>query len=107
MKAIYGFWLVVLLSPLVLAGCKKDGKGGGSDQGEADYPIKGKVLKVMPDQKKVRLDHEDIPGLMEAMQMDFAVADTKLLRGLKPGDQVEGRLKVEDGKYVITELKKR
>jgi protein SCO1/2 len=107
MKTVYGLWLVLLISPLVLAGCKKDGKGSDANQGAADYPLKGKVIKVMPDQKKVRLDHEDIPGLMEAMTMTFSVADPEVLKGLKPGDQVEGQLKVEDGEYMITELKKR
>jgi protein SCO1/2 len=54
----------------------------------------------------IKLDHEDIPGLMPAMVMSFHVQDTKLTDGLKPGDKVQGTLKVTDGGYVITNLKK-
>jgi Cu/Ag efflux protein CusF len=55
----------------------------------------------------VTLDHDDIPGLMKAMTMEFSVKDAKILDGLEIGDHVEGKLLVESGKYLITELKKR
>ena len=104
MKAVPLLWSMMLLVPLVLAGCK-----GGEQKGTAEkqYPIKGKVVAVDTNKPSVKLDHEDIPGLMKAMEMDFAVENAKLLEGLKPGDQVEGRLEVESGKYVITQLEKR
>jgi hypothetical protein len=38
---------------------------------------------------------------MQGMTMEFAVQNAKLLEGLKAGDQVHGRLKVESGKYII------
>jgi Cu/Ag efflux protein CusF len=44
---------------------------------------------------------------MGAMTMPFDVEDAKVLDGLKPGDEVQGKLKVRDGKNIITELKKR
>jgi Cu/Ag efflux protein CusF len=104
MKASYWLMLFVLAIPLVLAGCK-----GNEPKGPAEkrYPIKGKVIAVNPDKPSVRLDHEDIPGLMQGMEMEFSVEDPKVLDGLKAGDQVQGRLKVESGKHVITELEKR
>src|SRR5262249_321165 len=66
----------------------------------------GKVVDIAPDRKSVTLDHEDIPGLMKAMKMKFRIADAKLLDGVQPGDTVRGRLKVQDGDYVITHLEK-
>jgi protein SCO1/2 len=104
MKTAYGLRLVLLGSALVLAGCQKSDK---SEKEPADYPIKGKVVSVNPEKNTVKIDHEDIPGLMEAMTMNFAVADPTLLKGLKAGDKVEGRLKTDSGKFIITELKKR
>src|SRR5437763_1484246 len=104
MKIASGLWLFWLLSVLALAGCQKS---GDPTKEPADYPIKGKVVSVNPEKNAVKLDHEDIPGLMEAMTMDFTVADPKLLKGLQPGDKVEGRLKKDAGKFIITELKKR
>ena len=43
---------------------------------------------------------------MKAMVMDFNVANPKILDGLKAGDKVQGKLKVEAGNHVITHLEK-
>jgi protein SCO1/2 len=104
MKISYGIWLGLLFFPLALGGCQKN---GGPTNEPADYPLKGKVVAVDRDKNTVKLDHEDIPGQMAAMTMDFTVADPKFLKGLKPGDKVEGRLKNDAGKFIITQLKKR
>ena len=72
-----------------------------------EYPIKGKVLAVDPSKPSVKLDSEEIPGVMQAMEMEYAVGQAKLLEGIKIGDQVQGQLRVEDGKYTITRLEKR
>ena len=89
---------------MLFAGCHGDSSKGSA---EKQYPLKGKVVVVNADKQTVTLDHEDIPGLMQAMTMDFEVANSKLLDGIKPGDQLQGRLKVESGKYIITGLEKR
>jgi Cu/Ag efflux protein CusF len=104
MKAFYWFMLFVLAIPLVLASCKGN---EATSSAEKQYSIKGKVTAMHPDKPSVKLDHEDIPGLMQGMEMEFTVESRKVLDGLKAGDQVQGRLKVESGKYIITELEKR
>ena len=93
--------LTFALFALTIAGCNS-----GSGEKEKIYDIKGKVVSLDAEKKAVRLDHEDIPGFMKAMEMDFSVQDSKMLTSLKAGDQVHGRLKVKDSKYVITELQK-
>jgi protein SCO1/2 len=103
MKTSYSLVLAVCAIPLIFAGCQ-----GTESKGPAEkhYRIMGKVIAVNADKPSVKLDHEDIPGLMQGMTMEFAVQNAKLLEGLKAGDQVHGRLKVESGKYIITELEK-
>jgi Cu/Ag efflux protein CusF len=98
-------WLVlaVLAIPVVFAGCKVSESKGPA---EKQYPIQGKVIAVNPDKPSIKLEHGDIPGLMQGMTMDFAVHNAKLLEGIKVGDQVRGRMKVESGKYILTELEK-
>jgi protein SCO1/2 len=98
-------WLVlgVFAIPLVFAGCRDTASKGPA---ERQYPIMGKVIAVNPEKPSIKLDHEDIPGLMQGMTMEFAVQNATLLKALKAGDQVHGRLKVESGKYIITELEK-
>jgi protein SCO1/2 len=95
--------VVVLVITGALAGC-----GGGSSKSTADktYSIRGKVTAVNPEKPFVKLDHEDIPGLMKAMEMEFRVEDAKLLSGIAVGDQVQGRLKSSGEGYVITQLEK-
>ena len=44
---------------------------------------------------------------MKGMKMEFLVEDARILEGLQVGDQVQGKLKVESGSQMITELKKR
>jgi protein SCO1/2 len=88
----------MLILALALAGCK-----GATDK---EYDVKGKVVAVNPDKPSVTLDHEDIPGLMNAMTMEFDVPDRKLLEGIKAGDQIQGRLKKGESGYVITQLQK-
>jgi Cu/Ag efflux protein CusF len=104
MKIRHGLGLLLLSAPLILAGC-----GGGQQKAaeEQDYPIKGKVLAVHPDKPAVKLDHEDIPGLMKGMEMEFPVDDAKMLEGLQVGDEVEGQLKMKNGKPTIIRLQKK
>ena len=97
------FFLITLaIAAFVFAGCQ-NGTAPSSD--DKVYPLKGKVTTVNMAAKEVTIDHEDIPGLMKGMQMAFAVEDAKLLDGIKPGSQVEGKLKNVSGKYVLTALK--
>jgi len=107
MKASHSLGLLILGICLALAGCKGDGTNQPKGTGAKHYDLKGKVVAVDPGKGSVTLDHEDIPGLMKAMKMDFPVEDPKMLEGLKAGDQVQGRLNVESGQYTITHLEKR
>jgi protein SCO1/2 len=107
MKTYQAVWLVVLALSLVLAGCKGGGEGTSKAGGEKLYDVRGKVVAVNTAKPAVTLDHEDIPGLMKGMQMEFGVEDPKLLDGVKPGDQVQGRLKKGESGYVLTQLERR
>ena len=99
------YWVLILMLVFVagfISGC---GKGGGDK--EKLYDIKGKVVAVDTEKKKVTLDHEEIPGLMNAMEMPFDVGSAKILEGIKPGDKVQGKLKVDSANSrVITQLLK-
>jgi protein SCO1/2 len=70
------------------------------------YDVRGSVVAIAPDRLTVSLDHEEIPGLMAAMKMDYQVEDARMLEGLKAGDRVAGRLQDRDGAYLIVSLEK-
>jgi Cu/Ag efflux protein CusF len=71
------------------------------------YPLRGVVKAVAADRRSVTLDHEEIPGLMAAMEMEFAVADPSVLAGIAPGARVEGDLRVRGRAPEITRLQTR
>jgi protein SCO1/2 len=103
MKFVIFASAVFLAVALVVAGCQKASEAPQQKQ----YEVNGKVVAVDKDQKTVTLDHEDIPGLMKGMEMQFKVENPQVLEGIAEGDQVSGQLKVRSGDYIIQELDKR
>src|SRR5437762_3422549 len=96
--------LMLIAACMFLLGCGDGSKN--SPEKDKVYDIQGKVTRVDIEKKKVKIDHQDIPGLMKGMDMEFDVDDGGVLEGIKVGDQVQGRLKVASGRYTITELHK-
>ena len=58
------------------------------------YPALGVVEKIAPDLRTATIHHENIPGYMAAMTMDFRVSSTNELKGVSPGDQITFKLMV-------------
>lgn len=77
--------------------------GGGESQGEGT----GRVRALGAGGSTVTLEHGDIPGLMRAMTMEFAVAKPEQLAGVEVGDVVEFHLVEAGGAYTITELREK
>jgi len=72
---------------------------------QADEGVgRGTVLAVDAAAGLVTLEHGDIPGLMKEMTMVFEVADPALLSAIEAGQQVEFRVRHEDGRYVVHEI---
>jgi Cu/Ag efflux protein CusF len=105
MERFLGRLLSALALSVLVMGC-----GGGTDSrpkaAETLYDVKGKVVAVDPKKPSVTLDHEDIPGAMKAMTMEFPVADAKVLDGIQVGNAVRGQLKKGESGYVVTRLEK-
>ncbi len=107
----------VILSILcaVLCGCSRDtaqrtrieapatgpevaGGRGGAVRPAAElkvFTLVGEVKKVEKETREITIRHEPIAGFMDAMTMPFHIDDQAVLDELRPGDQVEGRLQVE------------
>ncbi len=67
---------------------------------------KGVVTKINLENPSVELDHEEIKGIMPAMNMEFFVKDKKMLDGLKLGDKVDFTLEDNKGAELIVKLSK-
>ena len=83
-----------LLASLALAGCHSATKPAeqpsptqaSANPGYKVYKLRGKVISTDASSGEVTLDHEAIPGFMDAMVMPYKLKDPSLLSTLHPGD---------------------
>ena len=75
------------------AGCNWGAQSRGN---EKRYPIKGIVVAVNTTDRTASIKHEDIPGYMQGMTMDFKIKNAADLEVMKPGDQITGTLVVDE-----------
>ena len=71
------------------------------------YQAVGTVKEVDTKTTVIEIDHEDIPGLMPAMQMKFHVKDKALLEGLTTGDRIGFTVENGVGGMKITAIQKK
>jgi protein SCO1/2 len=68
------------------------------------FTARGVVKSIAAPGKSIRIAHEDIPGFMNAMTMDFTVKDQALLANLQAEDNIQFTIeKTMDGVY-LTEI---
>jgi protein SCO1/2 len=77
-----------------------------SEKGEKLYTLKGKILSRDASDNSLRIDHEAIPGFMEAMTMDYPVRGAKVAQLPPDHVKIEARLHINDDKYWITDVKR-
>lgn len=105
--AVLGLVAGMLVPPIVTVYERKDSAKPAEES--VHYRLKGIVRRIDREAGKAAIDHEEIPGFMDAMLMTFPVTPKKLLEDVEEGDSIEGSLKVvrKDGTvadYAIDEL---
>jgi protein SCO1/2 len=83
--------LPLLAAALTLPGCKpapKPGPATANTQNWKAYKLRGKVVRGDAGRGEVVLDHEAIPGYMDAMTMPYKLKDPSILSELHPGDTI-------------------
>jgi protein SCO1/2 len=86
-------FLISVLNALVFSACTW---GEKPPTNEKRYPIKGIVVAVNKTEYTATIKHEDIPGYMPGMTMDFKIKNAADLQAMKPGDQITGTLVIDD-----------
>jgi Cu(I)/Ag(I) efflux system periplasmic protein CusF len=66
----------------------------------------GIVQKVVADDRRVVIAHDDIPGFMHAMTMSFEVKNPALLAQVKAGDRVRFTLEKTDQTLYLVAVEK-
>jgi protein SCO1/2 len=83
------FFAFSLLALIVLTGCHTGQKTPAQPASSPHfkvYHLRGKVVSTDVATGEVTLDHEAIPGFMEAMTMPYKLKDASILGELHPGD---------------------
>jgi protein SCO1/2 len=99
-----------LLALIVLAGCHSGQKPPAQPSTAANYKVyhlRGKVVSTDAAKGEVTVNHEAIPGLMEAMTMPYKLKDASILGELHPGDVITADLLVStdpDADYLLDHI---
>src|SRR3990172_7515844 len=94
-RSVYAF-VVVLLA----GACSKEQQATDL----VTFELKGVVVSINYQQRRIIIDHEEIPNYMMAMTMPFKVKDTTILYRVQPGDTVQGTLAVSRSESWIEKL---
>jgi protein SCO1/2 len=87
-----------LIFCLVVSACNSKPKAPEASSAAQRYEIKGKVVSADQANHKVKIDHEEIKGYMEAMTMEFTLLDDWVYSELTPGAQIQATLVVDQGR---------
>jgi protein SCO1/2 len=80
-----------LLALIALSGCHSTPKPEQQTPASSNfkvYKLRGKVVSTNPATGEVTLDHEAVPGFMDAMTMPYKLKDPSILSELHPGDMI-------------------
>src|SRR5437016_2961608 len=95
LRALF-FSFVTFVLTLGLFGCAKSQA--------KHYPLRGKIMAVDKLGHQLIVDHDAIPGFMEAMTMPYNVADNAMLEKVGPGDEIKAEISVEPGRIQIDQI---
>jgi protein SCO1 len=85
---------------VLTGGCHRqqdEGRITASDSSYKVYKLRGKVVATNPATGEVTLNHEAIPGFMDAMTMPYKLKDASVLSELHPGDVITADVLVSEG----------
>ena len=88
------FAVSVALFCVLFSGCRQNSSpDSAKTYPEKTFPVRGKVVST--DATHVTLDHEAVPGFMEAMTMPYKLKDPSVASELHPGDRITARIVVQ------------
>ena len=92
------FTLVIFVFALLVFGCSHEPPS-------KTYKLHGKVISIDKLGHQLIIDHNAIPGFMDAMTMPYSVKDDAMLGQVSAGDEIEADLRVQEDKAEIVALK--
>jgi len=97
---------VTLAAVLALACSAEKTEKPLSVAGEKVYTLKGKIIGRNANDNTLTIDHEAVPGFMEAMTMDYSVRGAKVTQLPADGSRITAKLHATDSAYWVTGVTK-
>jgi Cu/Ag efflux protein CusF len=96
----------LLCSLALLAACAKPKREPSFDYGEPKqkFAMRGKVLRLRPDNRIAVIEHEKIEGWMEAMTMEFPVPDAAQFAKLREDQTIRATVLVNDSYFWLADI---
>ena len=77
-----------------------------SERGEKLYTLKGTIVGRDTSENTLRVDHEAVPGVMDAMHMDYSVRGATVATLPPDKSRIEAKLHVVDDRYWLSDIRK-
>jgi len=104
MSSLTRFFLVFVFSFVGLFASSEQASEQNGQQAEEGPLVKGVVTRVLEDRQLVMVKHEEIPGVMRAMTMAFAVPEA-VWGKMEPGVYLTGILGGGRGEWRLSDVK--
>jgi len=91
---------------LALLACGAGKERPLSEAGEKLHTMRGVIVSRSATDNTLRVDHEAIPGFMEAMTMDYQVRGAKVAALPADKSRIEAKLHVTDNSYWVTDVRR-
>ena len=93
-------YLIIFLSAVfLLSACQKPAtKTDAASPTAKRYDFRGKVISIDKAKKEATIEHQDIPGYMDAMTMPFPIRQDSVWDVLTPGSEIRADLVVDNAK---------
>ncbi len=89
-------FVLLLAVALLFSSCESNQISDNVSKNAKRYEFKGKVLSVDKSNKKASIDHQEIPGFMDAMTMDFPIKEDHVFEDLTAGSDITAELVVDN-----------
>jgi len=99
------YFLLILFVISLFAACQNSQTPTGTVSADAKrYNLKGKIISVDKAKKKATIAHDEIPGYMEAMTMDFPIREDWVWEDLTKDAEIRADLVVDKDGYWLEKI---
>ena len=99
------YFLLILLTTFLFTACENSQTQSTTISADAKrYNLKGKIISVDKAKKKAKIAHDEIPGYMEAMTMDFPIREDWVWEDLTADAKISAELVVDKDSYWLEKI---